>query len=55
MTKVVLTKRGRNVRNILIAALVIAGYAFAMNATTPYQCRVEVEQLSQECEALLYP
>lgn len=55
MTKVVLTKRGRIVRGIVIAALLVGGYAFAMNATTPEQCRVDVEQLSEDCKTLLFP
>jgi hypothetical protein len=46
-----LTLRGK----IVVAALFIALIAWAFNATTPEQCKVPVDQMSQFCKDLLYP
>ena len=50
-----LTKRGRRVRAVLLTALILATVWLLNDATTPDQCKVEVENLSQFCLDLLYP
>jgi len=50
-----LTKRGRRVRAVLLTALLLAIIWLLNDATTPDQCKVEVENLSQFCLDLLYP
>jgi hypothetical protein len=46
-----LTKRGKIVLGIVIVAFIV----WANNATTPKQCKVPTEQMSQFCLDLLYP
>jgi hypothetical protein len=50
-----LTKRGRRVRAGLLTALILATVWLLNDMTTPDQCKVEVENLSQFCIDLLYP
>jgi galactitol-specific phosphotransferase system IIC component len=50
-----LTKRGRIVRNLIIAIIFIAIFSWLFDITTPKQCKVPVEQMSQFCKDLLYP
>lgn len=54
MSKLKLTRRGKIVRAVLIAAL-IAGLWRAGYATTPKECRVSVSDMSQFCLDLIYP
>lgn len=54
-TKVVLTRRGRIVRNIAIGILALLAWNWIDDATTPEQCKVPVEEMSQGCLDLLYP
>jgi hypothetical protein len=53
-TKMSLTKRGRRVRAGLLTALLLAIIWLLNDATTPDQCKVEFENLSQFCLDLLY-
>jgi len=53
--KTKLTKRGRIVKRVVITALVIATIGWLFNVTTPNECKVDTEQLSQFCIDLLYP
>lgn len=46
-----ITRRGK----IVLAIVVIALAWWAFDATTPEQCKVEIEQMSQFCKDLLYP
>lgn len=50
-----LTRRGRIVRNLFIVGLLIALFSFLFNVTTPQQCKVPVNEMSQFCLDLLYP
>lgn len=50
-----LTRRGRLVVGWAIALAFLAVFALANYATTPAECRVEVEQMSQFCKDLVYP
>lgn len=54
MSKLKLTRRGKILRAVLIAAL-IAGLWRAGYATTPKECRVPVSDMSQFCLNLIYP
>lgn len=49
-----LTKRGRRVRAGLLTALILAIIWLLNDMTTPDQCKVEFENLSQFCLDLLY-
>ena len=49
-----LTRRGKIVRAVLIAAL-IAGLWRAGYATTPKECQVPASEMSQFCLELIYP
>lgn len=49
-----LTKRGRKVRAGLLTALILATVWLLNDMTTPDQCKVEFENLSQFCLDLLY-
>ena len=55
MGSVRLTRRGRIVRNIAIAILMLAVLALIESVTTPAQCKVPFEQMSQFCKDLRYP
>lgn len=46
-----ITRRGW----IVIVILLIAFFWWAMDATTPPECKVPVDQMSQFCVDLLYP
>jgi len=50
-----LTRRGKIVRNIVIGLLLVGAYALVDNATTPAECKVSVDKMSQGCKDLLYP
>jgi hypothetical protein len=50
-----LTKRGRIVRNFFITIILIAIFAWLFDITTPKQCKVPIEVMSQYCKDLLYP
>jgi len=50
-----LTKRGRRVRAVILTALGLAIIWFLNDITTPDECKVEFENLSQFCLDLLYP
>jgi hypothetical protein len=50
-----LTKRGKIVRNVFIGLLLVGLFAIADKATTPKECRVSVDKMSQGCKDLLYP
>ncbi len=50
-----LTRRGRLVIGWAIALAFLAVFALANYATTPAECRVDVEQMSQFCKDLVYP
>ena len=54
-TKTVLTKRGKRVRNFFITIVVLYILYKLFDLTTPEQCKVPVEQMSQFCKDLLYP
>lgn len=55
MGSVRLTRRGRIVRNIAIALLALGALALIESVTTPEQCKVPLEQMSQFCKDLRYP
>ena len=42
-------------RRIAVGLILLALFAWAMDATTPEQCKVPVEQMSGFCKDLLYP
>lgn len=50
-----LTRRGRLVIGWAIALAFLAVFALANYATTPSECRVPTEQMSQFCLDLMYP
>lgn len=50
-----LTKRGRIVKRIVIAIILLSVVGWLFNVTTPKECKVPTEQLSQFCIDLLYP
>ncbi len=50
-----LTRRGRLVIGWAIAFAFLTAFALANYATTPAECRVDVEQMSNFCKELLYP
>ena len=43
------------IRNFFIAIIFIGVIAFLFDTTTPDECKVPTEQLSQFCIDLLYP
>ena len=45
----------RRVAAAIAAALILALYAWLMDITTPEQCKVPIEQMSQFCLDLRYP
>lgn len=53
--KIKLNKRGRIVKRIVIALLVLVTIGWLFNVTTPKECKVPTEQMSQFCIDLLYP
>lgn len=55
MGSVRLTRRGRIVRNIAIGLLFLGLLALVEYMTTPAECRVPVEQMSQFCIDLRFP
>ena len=42
-------------RRIAVAVILLALFAWAMDATTPEMCKVPTEQMNQFCLDLLYP
>ena len=55
MANIRLTRKGRIVRNIAIGLLFLAVWALVEYMTTPAQCRVPLEEMSQVCLDLRYP
>lgn len=51
MSSIRLTRRGKIVLTILFTLLMI----WALNATTPKECKVPASQMSQACLDLLMP
>jgi hypothetical protein len=51
MAKSRLTRRGK----IVVAILFITVWGLLLNATTPDQCKVPVDQMSEFCIDLIYP
>ena len=54
-TRTVLTKRGKRVRNFFIAIVVLYILYKMFDMTTPQQCKVPIDDMSQWCKDLLYP
>jgi hypothetical protein len=50
-----LNRRGRIVRNFFIVGLLFALFSFLLNVTTPQECKVPIDEMSQFCIDLLYP
>ena len=50
-----LNRRGRIVRNFFIAGLLLLLFSFLFNVTTPQECKVPTNEMSQLCLDLLYP
>lgn len=50
-----LTKRGRIVKRLVIAIVILLVVAWLFDVTTPQECKVPTEQMSQFCIDLLYP
>ena len=50
-----LNRRGRIVRNFFIAGLLFLLFSFLFNVTTPQECKVPIDEMSQFCIDLLYP
>lgn len=50
-----LNRRGRIVRNFFIAGLFLLLIGFLFNVTTPQECKVPTNEMSQFCLDLLYP
>jgi hypothetical protein len=50
-----LTRRGKIVRNIVIGLLLAGLFVAVDKATTPAECKVSVDKMSQGCKDLLYP
>jgi hypothetical protein len=50
-----LTKRGRIVKRILITVIVLAIIYILNYITTPHECKVPTNEMSQFCLDLLYP
>ena len=46
-----ITRRGK----IVLTVIVLAVIWWAFDATTPDECKVEIEQMSRYCKDLLYP
>ena len=46
-----ITRRGK----IVLAVVILAIVWWLFDVTTPDQCKVEIEQMSQYCKDLLYP
>ena len=51
MAKSRLTRRGK----IVLAIVVVAIFWWLFDVTTPEQCKVPIEQMSQFCIDLIYP
>jgi hypothetical protein len=51
MTKTRLTRRGKIVVGIVIVLIIY----FLNDATTPDECKVPIDEMSQFCVDLLYP
>jgi len=50
-----LTKRGKRVRNFFITIVVLYILYKFFDMTTPQQCKVPLDDMSQWCKDLLYP
>ena len=45
----------KKLKTLLIATLLIVAFGWLLDITTPKQCKVPIEQMSQGCLDLLYP
>jgi hypothetical protein len=54
MNTVRLTRRGRIVRNIVVAIALYLLFAWLNDITTPEHCKVAFEDMSESCKRLLY-
>ena len=52
---IILTARGRMVRDFIIIAAVVAAALWVLDMTTPEICKVPVEEMSGACKRLLFP
>jgi len=43
------------IRRLVVLAIFLCFISWALNATTPAECKVPVEQMSSFCKDLLYP
>jgi hypothetical protein len=49
------TKPKYIIRRIVVVAIFLLIIGWALNATTPDECKVSVEEMSNFCKDLLYP
>jgi hypothetical protein len=49
------TKPKYIIRRIVVVAIFLLIIGWAFNATTPDECKVSVEEMSNFCKDLLYP
>lgn len=54
MNDIRLTRRGKIVLGIVVAALSIITYSLLMDIVTPAECKVPFEQMSQGCIDTIY-
>jgi hypothetical protein len=54
MNDIRLTRRGKIVFGIFIAALSLATYWMLLDIVTPAECKVAFEQMSEGCRATIY-
>jgi hypothetical protein len=54
MTNVRLTARGKFVVAVLVVLAVFTALSVSLNAVTPKECNVSVENMSQGCKSLIY-
>lgn len=43
------------IRRWVFVLILLLAFAWAMDVTTPDECKVDVEQMSQFCKDLIYP
>ena len=54
MNDIRLTRRGKIVVGVLIAAVAVATFWALMNLVTPDECKVPASEMSNGCIALIY-
>lgn len=54
MNDIRLTKRGKVVIGVVIAALALAVYGMLLDAVTPDECKVPTDQMSDWCVSMIY-